>query len=135
MTRKAYERAGGIYDQSVLGSGDHNISLSLIGNGIHSINSDTSEGYKKSITEYQKKIYGLRIGYVPGFIRHYFHGSKENRKYSERWKILVKYHYDPYEHVTYDKNGLLIPSDSCPSGLLDEIYQYFSERNEDEGVL
>ena len=133
ITRKAYDRAGGLYEHSILGSGDHNIALSLIGHGLFSINSDTSDGYKKSIIEYQKKVYGLRIGYVPGFIRHYFHGSKENRKYSERWKILACNKYDPYEHIMYDDNELIIPSNICPQKLLDDIYQYFSERNEDEG--
>ena len=133
ITRKAYEKIGGIYDKSILGSGDHNISLCLIGQGLQSINNNVSDGYKKSILDYQKNICKLRLGYVPGFIRHYFHGSKENRKYSERWKILINHQYDPYEHITYDKNGLLIPSEKCPSELLDDIYQYFSERNEDEG--
>jgi hypothetical protein len=99
------------------------------------INNNYSDDYNNSMLMFQNKSKYLRLGYTPGVIRHYFHGSKENRKYSERWKILVKYHYDPYEHVTYDKNGLLIPSDSCPSGLLDEIYQYFVERNEDEGII
>jgi len=132
MTRKAYDKAGGIYEKSILGSGDHNISLSLIGRGIYSINSETTDGYKKSVLDYQKNISKLRLGYVPGFIRHYFHGSKENRKYIERWKILVKHKYNPYEHIEHDKNGLLIPSDKCPQELLNDIYQYFSERNEDE---
>jgi hypothetical protein len=125
MTRKAYDRVGGLYEHSILGSGDHNIALCLIGNGLHSVNINVSEGYKKSITEYEKRIYGLRIGYVPGLIRHY----------SERWKLLVDHQYDPYDHITYDKNGLLIPSDKCPEELLDNIYKYFSERNEDEGFL
>ena len=135
MTRKAYNRVGCIYEKSILGSGDHNISLSLINNGIQSLNSAVSDGYKKSISEYQQKIYSLRLGYIPGLIRHYFHGSKENRKYSERWKILVNHKYDPYEHITYDKQGLLIPSEKCPKELLDDIYKYFSERNEDEGYI
>jgi len=135
MTRKAYERSGGIYEYSILGSGDHNIALSLIGNAINSVNSKVSNGYKNSIIEYQKKIYGLRIGYIPGIIRHYFHGSKENRKYSERWVILINHQYDPYEHIIHDDNGLLIPSNKCPKELLDDIYQYFNERNEDEGFL
>ena len=30
-------------------------------------------------------------------------------------------------------NGLLIPSKECPRQLLDDIYKYFEERNEDEG--
>jgi hypothetical protein len=132
MTRKAYDKAGGIYEKSILGSGDHNISLALIGNGLTSISPETSDEYKRSILEYQNKISKLRLGYVPGFIRHYFHGTKQNRKYLERWIILVTHKYDPYEHVTHDKNGLLIPSDKCPKELLDDIYKYFSERNEDE---
>lgn len=132
MTRKAYDRMGGIYEKSILGSGDHNIALSLIGNGLQSINNNVSDGYKRSIHEYQNSVCKLRLGYVPGFIRHYFHGSKENRKYSERWKILVDHQYDPYVHVTYDR-GLLIPSEKCPKELLHAIAQYFRERNEDEG--
>jgi hypothetical protein len=132
ITKKAYDKIGGIFDKSILGSGDHNIALSLIGNGIQSVNNEISDNYKKSILNYEKKIFGLRLGYIPGVIRHYFHGSKENRKYSERWKILVKHQYDPENHVKYDKNGLLIPTDKCPKELLNDIYQYFYERNEDE---
>jgi len=132
ITRKAYDKIGGIFDKSILGSGDHNIALSLIGNGIQSVNNEISDNYKNSVLNYEKKIFGLRLGYIPGVIKHYFHGSKENRKYSERWKILVKHHYEPENHVKYDKNGLLVPTDKCPKELLDDIYQYFYERNEDE---
>ena len=35
-------------------------------------------------------------------------------------------------HIKYNQNGLLIPTDNCPKELLDDIYQYFYERNEDE---
>ena len=34
--------------------------------------------------------------------------------------------------MTYDKVGLLIPTEKCPKKLLDDIMQYFLERNEDE---
>jgi hypothetical protein len=132
ITRKAYDKIGGIFDKSILGSGDHNIALSLINNGIQSVNNEISNNYKNSVLNYEKKISGLRLGYIPGVIRHYFHGSKENRKYSERWKILVKHQYDPDNHIKYNQNGLLIPTDNCPKELLDDIYQYFYERNEDE---
>ena len=130
MTRKAYEKVGGLYEHSILGSGDHNMALSLLGKGGQSINDQTSEGYKHSIQSYQQRM-SLRLGYVPGVIRHYFHGSKQNRKYTERWQILVKHQYDPYKHTTHD-NGLLIPSKECPPELLNDILQYFRERNEDE---
>jgi len=133
MTRKAYEKAG-LYEESILGSGDHNMALSLLGNGLQSINGQTSNGYKRSVEMYQKRLLPLRLGYVPGVIRHYFHGSKQNRKYTERWQILVKHRYDPSVHITRDKNGLIIPSKDCPPELLQDIYRYFCERNEDEGL-
>jgi len=131
-TRRAYEKMQGLYDKSILGSGDHNMALSLINNGQKSINVGAHENYKQSINEYQKRINGLRLGYIPGVIRHYYHGTKANRKYSERWQILVSRQYDPYIHVTYDKNGILIPTSQFPDELKYDIYTYFAERNEDE---
>jgi len=132
ITRKAYEKIGGLYEHSILGSGDHNMLLCLFGCGINSVNGGVTDGYKKSIKEYEKNMKTLRFGYVPGVIRHYFHGTKQNRKYCERWQIIVKNNFDPYIHLTRDDIGILIPSKSCPSQLLDDILQYFKERNEDE---
>ena len=132
-THAAYEKMGGLYEMSILGSGDHNMSLSFIKKGINSLNSETTEGYKDSIEEFEQRVKNLRLGYCPGVIRHYFHGSKKNRKYMERWKILVKHAYDPYEHMTKNKDGLIVPTSTCPKELLLDILHYFSERNEDEG--
>jgi hypothetical protein len=129
MNRRTYDSIG-IYDKSILGSGDHNMCLSFLGQGIKSLNIDTSDGYKQSIAEFQNKAQKVRVGYVPGVIRHYYHGSKLNRQYSERWKILVKHQYDPLIHVTY-KDGILVPTELCPPELLSDIYRYFEERNED----
>jgi hypothetical protein len=133
ITRKAYDRIGGLYDSSILGSGDNNIALSLIGKSMKSINNKASNGYKQSVLDYEKNMIGLRLGYIPGIIRHYFHGSKANRKYAERWQILVDHLYDPNEHVIKNKEGLLIPTSKCPKKLLEDIMRYFAERNEDEG--
>lgn len=131
MTRKAYEKIGGLYEESILGSGDHNMALGFLGNK-DSINMNTTDGYKKSVENFVKKAQNLRLGYVPGIIRHYFHGTKENRKYNERWQILVKHKYDPSIHITRDKLGIIIPTKECPKGLLDDILQYFKERKEDD---
>jgi hypothetical protein len=132
MTRTAYEKAGGLFDLSILGSGDHNMALSLINKGSSSVNSLVSSDYKKSILDWQDKAKNFRLGYVPGVIRHYFHGTKQNRKYAERWQILVKHDYNPEKHVTYTDDGLLVPTNSCPKELLDDIMKYFKERNEDD---
>jgi hypothetical protein len=135
--RQAYDKMNscghvGLYDYSILGSGDQNMAMSLIKKCQGSHNNSISENYKKSIADYQKSIEDVKLCYTPGVIKHYFHGSKVNRKYVDRWKILVKYQYDPYLHVTKDSNGLLVPTKDCPKGLLDDIYKYFAERNEDE---
>jgi hypothetical protein len=131
-TRKAYEKMKGLYDLGILGSGDFNMALSFINRGISSVNENVHENYKKSIIEFQERVKNLRLGYIPGVIRHYFHGSKKNRKYSERWKILVEYKYDPYLHITHDSNGIIIPTKEFPKDLKDAIFNYFLERNEDE---
>ena len=59
-------------------------------------------------------------------------GIYPNRKYTERWQILVKHSYNPLTHITKDENGLLIPTKECPAELLEDIMNYFKERNEDE---
>ena len=131
-TRKAYEKMGGLYELSILGSGDHNMSFSFIGKAENSLNINTSTDYKQSLTKIQSKANMLRLGYVPGIIRHFFHGSKKNRKYAQRWEILVRNNYEPTKHITTDSNGILVPTSECPQQMLKEIYLYFAERNEDE---
>jgi hypothetical protein len=132
-TRKMYERMGGLYDKGILGSSDHIMALAFFQKSrISGLHPDNSADYKDSVLEFQRKIKNIRVGYVPGIIRHYYHGSKANRQYGERWKILVKYQYSPDIHITYDKNGVLVPTSECPKGLLDDILAYFRERNEDD---
>jgi hypothetical protein len=131
-TRQAYEKMGGLYQDAILGSADNVIALSLIGRGAKAIHVNSTEDYKKSVAEFQQKTVGLRLGYVPGVIRHYFHGSKKNRKYTERWHILLKHGFSPKEHLTTSENGTLMPTESCPKEMLTDILQYFRERNEDE---
>ena len=131
-TRKAYEKMGGLFDQGILGSGDNIMAYSLINNGLKSINSESTDDYKKCIIDFQNKIKNLRLGYVPGVIKHYFHGSKVNRRYTERWFILIRHCYSPTLHFKKNKDGILIPTKDCPLEMLEEIYDYFKNRNEDE---
>ena len=141
-TRKAYEKMGGLYEYGILGSSDNIMALSLIGYGLKAIDKNSTDGYKQTVEEFQTKVKHFRMGYIPGVIKHHFHGSKKNRKYTERWQILVNHVYDPLEHLNIEKNisnnkitNVLIPSSSCPKELISDIYNYFAERNEDEGYL
>jgi len=131
-TRKAYEKMGGLYQYAILGSGDNIMALCLIGQGKSGINVKSTPNYKKSVNDFEQRVRGLRLGYVPGVIRHHYHGAKKNRKYMERWTILVKHDYDPDLHVAVDSHGCLVPTAACPPELLSDIFHYFEERNEDE---
>jgi hypothetical protein len=132
-TRRAYDKMGGLFEQGILGSGDLIMAYSLMGQGVKSLHVDTSEGYKEAALQFQNKVKTLRLGYIPGVIRHHFHGSKKNRKYVERWQILVDNKYDPAAHITKNNDGLIIPTAACPKVMLAQILQYFCERDEDEG--
>ena len=131
-TREYYEKVGNLFEMSILGSGDHNMALAWLGHGEKSLNENVSDGYKRSILEFQEKSKDVRIGYVPGIIKHYFHGTKKNRGYATRWMVLVKHQYDPYVHMTSREDGLIIPTEECPQELLNDILTYFKQRNEDE---
>lgn len=132
ITRKAYERIGGLYDHGILGSGDYVMLLALLGRGNNFINSRYSADFVDSVMRFQDKISKLRFGYVPGVIRHYFHGSKLNRKYQDRNEILVRHQFSPYRHITYDASGILVPTEDFSDECKAEILGYFNGRNEDE---
>jgi len=131
ITRKAYNKIGGIYDKGVLGSGDSIMALSFINKCDKMMNAEYSEDYNNSMLEFQNKAKNLRLGYIPGVIRHYYHGSKQNRKYTERWKLLKKHLYSPLIHLKYDEKGILIPTTEFTEEFKSDIMNYFKERKED----
>ena len=134
-THEAYERMGGLYEYGILGSGDNIMCLSLLGHGHLAIHKESTEGYKQSVLDFGSKVKYMKYGYVPGVIRHYYHGSKKNRKYSERWLILLNHLYDPYQFIKHDKMGIIVPNmEHCPFELLVDIYSYFAKRQEDENI-
>ena len=53
MTRKAYERAGGLYDLSILGSGDHNMALAWGGRAKDSLNGLVHNSYKETLLRFE----------------------------------------------------------------------------------
>jgi hypothetical protein len=131
ISRKAYERIGGLYEYGILGSGDYIMALSIINNGLKGVTPLSTDDYKNTILEFQRKMKTLRLGYVPGVIRHFYHGKKSDRKYVERWRILSDNDYSPNLHITRNCDGLLTPSVKCPADVLVKIKEYFYQRNED----
>ena len=134
INRKTYEKIGGIFQVGILGSGDNIMCHTALKRATATLKTGMSLGYISTIADYQDKFADVKFGYVPGSIKHFFHGKKVNRKYKEREDILINHQYCPITHITYDEVGLLIPSKECPQGLIDDIMQYFVNRNEDEMI-
>jgi hypothetical protein len=132
ITRKSYEKLGKIYDEGILGSGDNIIALSLINKVQNMTNTNYHDDYNNSMLNYQTKAKTLRLGYVPGVIRHFYHGSKFNRKYTDRWTTLINNKYSPSNHLKYNDEGILIPTDFFSEEFKNDIMNYFKERKEDE---
>jgi hypothetical protein len=131
ITRTAYEQVGGLFDD-VLGSADSIMSISFINKVDIRKKKVYTDDYNNSMEEYQKNATNIRVGYVPGVIRHYYHGSRLNRKYVEKCKIIIDNEYSPTKHLTYDESGIRIPTSECPPQLIIDIINYFIERKEDE---
>jgi len=130
ITRSAYEKIGQLYDLAILGSGDFLMSLSLISNGNFGLPPKISNGFLLTLAMFENNSNKLRTGYIPGIINHYYHGSRENRKYGERWEYLTDHEFDPILHLRYI-DGILQPNDLFPEGLREKILEYFKDRNED----
>jgi hypothetical protein len=131
ITRKAYEKMGGLYDQGVLGSGDSIMALAFIGKVKKMWNGKYHIDNNNCMMAFQERARGMRLGYTPGVIRHHYHGTKQNRQYTERWKILMNHQFSPISHLTYDEKGIIIPTKAFSEEFKADILKYFKERKED----
>lgn len=136
-TREAIETLGGLLDVSICGANDHHMARALFGDMANSHHHDISSDLKAHLKRWEKRALKLRknVGYVNGLILHNWHGSKKNRQYLTRWKILVDNNYAPTTDIEKDAMGVYRLVDDTTERhvkLRDQLRQYFSQRNEDE---
>lgn len=131
--REAIDNLGGLFDTAVLGSADRHMALSFLECVEKSYPKGISKGYFEQLELWQqraKKYIRRNVGYMPGALIHYWHGKKVDRRYADRWKILVRHQYDPEFDLKFDSQGLYQFTDRCPQ-LEYDIRKYFGARNED----
>lgn len=131
-SRKAIDGAG-IIDWAILGSGDHHMSLGYLGLVERSVPKNVNERYLDELLDWQARVkaaINFNVGYVPGTITHGFHGKKKDRKYQERWQILIENDFDPDDDIFPDAQGLWVLDPGKPK-LRDQIRLYMRQRNED----
>ena len=133
MKRSMYNALGGLIEFPILGSADHHMCKAWIGKIHESFPSNIHPNYKLLCENYQKRCarhLKQNISYVPGTILHYWHGKKADRKYVERWQILIRNDFDPLMDIKKDCNNLWRLEDNKPA-LRDDLRHYFRVRNED----
>jgi hypothetical protein len=132
ITRDAMEKLGGLFDQGILGSGDHHMAWALMGKARDTIHGNAHKNYFKALEAWGQRAQALNmdIGFVPGTILHHWHGRKKDRKYVDRWQILVNNKFDPFFDMRRDMRGVIRLSGNKPK-LRDDIRAYFRSRNED----
>jgi hypothetical protein len=134
IRREAYNNIGGLIDWAILGAADHHMAKAFIGR-IHESypKINLHQNYKTLCDNFQKRCdlhIKQNIGYVRGTILHFWHGKKKDRKYRDRWQILVKNSYDPLYDIKKDCNNLWKLEKNKPK-LRDDIRGYLRGRNED----
>lgn len=109
-TRFFWENVGGLMDFCILGSADHNMALAMVGNVDFSINAKMSDGFFKKCHRWQHKAVRVthkQVGATHDRLEHFFHGPKKRRYYTERWKILTHFKFDPEKDLMRDDQGIL----------------------------
>lgn len=131
-TREAWDTFGGLIDASICGAADHQQAWALIGQAKKTVHGGMPKAFEDYILQWEKNATPLhhRLGFVHGLILHYFHGKRTNRKYRERWNIMVDAQFDPNKHIKYDSQGLLQLCEPN-SKLMRDLQIYFQQRDED----
>lgn len=133
-TRRAFNVMGGLIDFSILGSGDYQMAMCFIGEGLRTLPKGVHKNYVKMIKSFQKRVLEhirMDVGYVVGTIAHDWHGSIKSRRYNSRWDILKEGNYDPAIDIKRDWQGLLVLNADHKPAFRDGLRRYFQSRNED----
>ena len=138
MRRETFEAIGGLIDYSPVGTGDLHMAWAFIGNmyrGILALDNDyfmiKCHNFKLACDQHIGKD---GFGYIHGTIQHHWHGSKKNRFYENRFKMLKDAHFDVDKDLTKNKDGLVVLSGHNKK-LATILHNYFLSRNEDSTDL
>jgi hypothetical protein len=135
--RDVLERLGGLIEASGLGAGDHQMAMGFIGHVDKSVHSETHPVYQHVVRSYGERAYSVvqgMVGYVRGTIEHHFHGSKDKRKYQERWSTLIEHEFNPVTDLRKNLDGVLELAGNKPR-MAQDFDRYFRQRMEDATTL
>lgn len=134
----ALNKVGLLLDRCILGSSDWHQAHALVG-ALEQFSGEFLKlsRYAQYLLDFQDKCekwIKRDVGFIPVTVGHWHHGSKENRFYGSRGKILIDNQYDPYVDIKLDAQGLyqLETFEPRQIRMRDQIRAYFSSRREDD---
>lgn len=130
ISRSAFDAIGGFYERHPLGGGDAAIAFSLTPGEPRLPKTDNHAfSMSSSYKAYRERVLSraLRIGSLDGTVYHLWHGTRENRRYEQRYLYLPKHDNGEYP-LRKRADGLIEwEHESCNQKAMD----YFVRRLED----
>jgi hypothetical protein len=137
MRRSTWEALGGLYENTIIGAADYHMAWAFIGRPAFGIHGKASAEYIKDAMawcERAARIIRSDLGCVRGLIHHHWHGRKVDRRYVERWSVIVDHGFSPSRDLWKDGMGLLHLTDRNPQ-LRYAIREYMASRNDDANTV
>lgn len=129
---KVLEELGGLCDiNPLVTAGDDYTAMALMGRIEQWWKPWLSDEIKEAWLAWQNKAKGLKVGYVPGLLHHYWHGPRETRGYQSQWDIVRKHNFTPSRDLYRDEHGLWRMKD--PEGPLAQDLRALQQRKESNG--
>jgi hypothetical protein len=136
-TRTTLDRAGGLFEDGGMGSGDHHMALGMIGKPEASLPAGVTAGYRNAVTAWAwraaAEING-KLGFVHGTIEHPFHGRKSDRGYLSRWDMFLDSGFDPTTDLKRNSWRVIEFAGNKPD-LERDFDNYLRSREEDVNTL
>lgn len=90
MRRSAFVSMGGLFEYSIVGSGDSHFVYALLNRVDETIPKMLTDDYRQHLHQWAQRVTrvanrGHDVSYAPLKIYHYWHGSREDRGYVSRW--------------------------------------------------
>jgi hypothetical protein len=127
----------GFYDACIAGSGDHMMAHAFAGDSESAcISRMVGRGgrHLAHFRRWSRRLHedvGGRLSFTPGRLLSLWHGTIENRRYSDRNKELAHLEFDPKEDICISETGCWEWASDKPA-LHEWARRYFVERKEDD---
>jgi len=140
MKKSLWDQTDGLLDRAIVGNADVHMAFAAVGRVSETVPKDVDVSYHSYVQQWESKLLkgmtGKRLGFLPIIMYHNWHGSRKNRGYVDRWKIIQKNNFDPYRDVHIDPQSKLLVWNHDSSNdvrlMEKEILEYFTSRYEDD---